>query len=353
MKAETPGKSSFLPDFCNVRMVFVVVLIAELLAIVLTLVEDTFLIDGAANLALKSLFIQWVALFSVAALCFTRSYLSLLSDFRAATVSYLLVLVVSLLVTETAWWFGNNTPALGVLIPGTHAEFLLRTMGVSAIVNALALRYFFVQHQLRKNIESEAEARIQALQARIRPHFLFNCMNIIASLTRTQPRLAEEAIEDLSDLFRGSLADAKQFSTLEEELSLCRRYLRIEAHRLGKRLQVNWDIDELPMHARLPALTLQPLLENAIYHGIEPSNHGGIINISGKTAGNKIILWIDNPLPPSGYTAHHDGNQLALENTRQRMSAYYEGEGKLEIQSINDRYRVELTLPYHVENSSR
>jgi two-component system, LytTR family, sensor histidine kinase AlgZ len=239
------------------------------------------------------------------------------------------------------------------LISGTHTVFLVRAMGISGIVSALALRYFFVQHQLRRNIESEAEARIQALQARIRPHFLFNCMNIIASLTRTQPRLAEEAIEDLSDLFRGSLSDAKQLSTLEEEFLLCRRYLRIEAHRLGERLQVHWDTDELPLNAHLPALTLQPLLENAIYHGIEPNNQGGSINISGKFDGNNILLCIDNPLPPAGYTAHHEGNQLALENTQQRISAYYDGAGKLEISSTNNRYRVELTLPYHVENSDR
>ena len=353
MKAETPGKTSFLPDFCTVRMVFIVVLIAELLAIVLTLVEDAFLIDGIAALALKSLFIQWVALFSVAVLCFARPYLGMISDARAATVSYLLVLVVTLLITESSWWFSNNTPALGNLIPGTHAAFFLRSMGISAIVSALALRYFFVQHQLRRNIESEGEARIQALQARIRPHFLFNCMNIIASLTRTQPDLAEQAIEDLADLFRSSLSDVKKFSTLAEEFSLCRRYLRIEGHRLGKRLQVNWEIDELPVHARLPALTLQPLLENAIYHGIEPNNQGGIINIGGKFAGNKIILWIDNPLPPAGYITRYEGNQMALENTRQRINAYYEGEGKLDIHSINGRYRVELTLPYHVENSNR
>ena len=351
MKAETPGNSSFLPDFCSVRLVFIVVLIAELLAIILTLVEDAFLIDGFAALALKSLFIQWVALCSVAVLCLARPYLGMISDARAATVSYLLVLVVTLIITETSWWFSNNSPALGYLIPGTHTAFLLRTMGITAIVSALALRYFFVQHQLRKNIESEAEARVQALQARIRPHFLFNCMNIIASLTRTQPELAEEAIEDLSDLFRGSLSDAKKYSTLEEEFSLCRRYLRIETHRLGKRLQVTWNIDELPVHARLPALTLQPLLENAIYHGIEPYNQGGTINISGKFTGNKIILWIDNPLPPAGYTTRFEGNQMALENTMQRINAFYDGEGKLETSSENDRYQVELTFPYHVENS--
>ena len=133
---------------------------------------------------------------------------------------------------------------------------------------------FYIQHQWRKNIESEADARVQALQSRIRPHFLFNCMNTIASLTRKDPKLAEEATEDLADLFRVSLQEAKRMSTVAEEISLCKRYLRIESHRFGDRLKTVWETDNLPEHAQLPNLTLQPILENAIYHGIEPLTEG-------------------------------------------------------------------------------
>ena len=345
MKQQIPGKSSFLPDFCGVRMVFVVVLIGELLAIVLTLADADYL-NWVSSFALSSLFIQWIALASVATLCLTRSWLNTLPDQWTATLSYMLVLVICLLITELAWQLLGEE-GMSTLTSQSHSLFIIRNMSISAIVGALALRYFYVQHQWRKQIVNEAEARIQALQARIRPHFLFNCMNTIASLTRKQPRLAEEAIEDLSDLFRASLKDAKQLSTLENEVSLCRRYLRIESHRLGERLQVNWDIDTVPVNARLPTLLLQPLIENAIYHGIELLPAGGIIHIKGKVDNKLITLIIDNPLPSQEYEDQHAGNKLGLDNTEQRIHAFFGKQGKLEAGIHNDRFHVEITIPYH------
>ena len=353
MKEQSHLKSSFLPDFCGVRMVFVMVLIGELLAIVLTLAETHNLGDWASELALKSLFIQWIALSSVALLCLGRSWLNSLPDHWTATLSYLFLLLVCLIISEMAWQLLGRE-RMSALTPYTHNEFLLRSLLISAIVSALALRYFYVQHQWRKQIENETQARIQALQARIRPHFLFNCMNTIASLTRSQPVLAEEAIEDLADLFRVSLKDVKQLSTLEEELLLCRRYLRIESHRLGKRLKVNWETEHLPMNARIPALLLQPLIENSIYHGIELLPEGGTIHINGSNFdGNCILLHIDNPLPPEGYTDHHAGNQLAQENTIQRIQAVFGEKGNFRTSIQNGRYQVEIIIPYYAENPDR
>ena len=352
MKDKYPAKSSFLPDFCGVRMAFVVVLIGELLAMVLTLSETDYYGNWASDLALKSLFIQWVALSSVALLCISRSRLNILPDHWAATLSYLLVLTVSLLISELAWQLLGRE-GMSALTTQSHGMFILRSLSISAIVGALALRYFYVQHQWRKNIESEAEARIQALQARIRPHFLFNCMNTIASLTRTRPKLAEEAIEDLSGLFRASLKDARQLSKLEDEVSLCRRYLNIENHRLGNRLQVDWDIDALPMNAPLPPLLLQPLIENAIYHGIELLPDGGTIHIKGTTDNDFIRLVIDNPLPPEGHKDQHSGNQLGQENTAQRLNALFGTQGKLEVKIDNHRYIVEITIPSHAKDTDR
>ena len=352
MKQQISSKSSFLPDFCGVRLVFVVVLIGELLAIVLTLTETDYYGNWASDLALRSLFIQWIALTSVALLCLTRPWLNTLPDQWTATLSYFLVLTVCLLITELAWLL-LGAEGMSVLTSQSHSLFLIRNMSINAIVGALALRYFYVQHQWRKQIESEAEARIQALQARIRPHFLFNCMNTIASLTRKEPRLAEEAIEDLSDLFRASLKDAKQLSTLEDEVSLCRRYLRIESHRLGDRLQVDWDIDNLPVNARLPTLLLQPLVENAIYHGIELLPTGGVIHIKGTFNNGIITLIIDNPLPSQEYKDHHAGNKLGLDNTEQRINAFFGHQGGLKARIHNDRYHVEITIPYHVKDSDR
>ena len=164
-------------------------------------------------------------------------------------------------------------------------RFLLPNVGIAAIVGALALRYFHVAHEWRRSVELEARSRIRALQARIRPHFLFNSMNTIASLTRSDPARAEEAIEDLSDLFRVSLSEARAQITLREELEVARIYQRIEQLRLGDRLQVRWKVADLPAEAIVPSLLLQPLLENAIGHGIEPLPEGGTVTIEGHAEG--------------------------------------------------------------------
>ncbi len=343
---------SFLPDFCDVRMLFVVLLLGELLAIVLTLTHSTLAQERIIDLALYSLFIQWIALSCAAALCLSRNHLSRLSDFWAASLSYCLTLLISLLITELAWWMFHVKPALTDR-PLGHGAFLFECMSISAIVSALSLRYFYIQHQWRKNIESEAEARVQALQSRIRPHFLFNCMNTIASLTRKAPKLAEEATEDMADLFRVSLQEAKRMSTVAEEISLCKRYLRIESHRFGDRLKTVWETDDLPEHAQLPNLILQPVIENAIYHGIEPLPEGGVIHILGRLSSNEIIITIENPLPSRESAEHQKGNQMAQDNIRQRLSAYYGGKGRLLTQVEDCHYITKIIWPYPYENTDR
>ena len=355
MAHNSTPKTAFLPDFCAVRTVFVVVLIAELLALVLSLAETHLvLLEDTSDFAMKSLFIQWAAISSIAALCISRDYLNQLNDHWAATCSYLLVLLVCMLVTEAAWFITRAYPQISHLVHESHPVFLLRCMGISGIVAALTLRYFYVRYQWRRQIESEGNARIQALQARIRPHFLFNCMNTIASLTRSEPALAEEAVEDLSDLFRVTLQDANRMATLSEEFDLCKRYLNIEGLRLGQRLQVNWDIDALPPDVRLPILTLQPIVENAIYHGIECQPQAGTINIKGHLADGIITLHIDNPSPDGKQSEdHHNGNRLAQENTTLRLQAVFGDQGKFVSWEKDNRYHVLITIPRHHENSDR
>ena len=197
------------------------------------------------------------------------------------------------------------------------------------IVTALLLRYFFVTHQWQKHVRAEAHSRIQALQARIRPHFLFNSLNTIAALTRSDPKRAEEAVEDLADLFRATLRDSHSPLRLKEELELTRIYQRIEALRLGDRLAVTWDVGALPMRAFVPGLTVQPLLENAIYHGIEPLEHGGTVTVSGRVVGGEVEIVVSNPLrrtPRAG--EQRSGNRLALDNIRQRLELAYGGRGR-------------------------
>jgi two-component system, LytTR family, sensor histidine kinase AlgZ len=346
MKQKTVIVTSFLPDFCGGRIVFVVIMVAELLAIVLTLAQPLNTPNRLFELAMYSMFIQWVALTCVATLCVSRRFLNSLGDYWAATWSYIITLLVTLLISELSWLFIDYLPASDDYFRHSHAHYLIRNMSISAIVSALALRYFYVQHQWRRRIESEAEARFQALQSRIRPHFLFNCMNTIASLTRRQPALAEESIEDLADLFRASLQDIHHASTLADEISLCKRYLRIEKHRLAERLQVSWEIDVLPLDMKLPSLSLQPILENAIYHGIEPIAEGGSIHISAEKKDKFYTLTVKNPLSEAkAASVQHAGNRLAQDNIRQRLEAFFGPAAMLEVSPEKDNYQVSITIP--------
>ena len=343
---------SFLPDFCGARTVFVVVLLAELLAVLLTLAQLPYHRQHMVELAMYSLFIQWVALSCIAILCIFRQHLNALKGYQVGIISYLITQVTTLIVTELAWWVQHEWAVRNYF---GHGLFALRIMGISAIVWALALRYFYVQFQLRQQIVAEAESRFQALQARIKPHFLFNCMNTIASLIRREPSAAEQVVEDLADLFRVSLQDSQGNSTLQEELDLCRRYLRIEQLRLGDRLEVDWRLDNLPQRVSLPSLILQPMLENAIYHGIERLPAGGRISIYGEVTPGRLQIHIENPLPEQEPgRAGHRGNRLAQENVAQRLTAFFEKPGLLTAGRQGDRYHVIVTIPYdHEDPDSR
>lgn len=345
-------QESFLPDFCSARMAFVVIILAELLAIILTLATAKFSRDYYFDLAIYSLVIQIIALSCSASLCLSRRILNQLSEFWTATLSYSLLLLISFLVIQIFWWLMHHYDYL-TAVSESHIDYTLRCMGISAISSALALRYFYIQHQLRKQIESESKARIEALQARIRPHFLFNCMNTIASLTRKDPGLAEEAVENLADLFRASLQDGGHISTLGKELELCRQYLNIEHHRFGERLKCNWLTDNLPLDTRIPPLTLQPILENAIYHGIEPLAEGATIEIRGEIIDQLAQITISNPLAKNRNNEHHDGNHLAQENIRQRLLVHYNRNDLFEIREHEQNYCVIIRVPLEYEHTDR
>jgi two-component system sensor histidine kinase AlgZ len=214
---------------------------------------------------------------------------------------------------------------------------------IGLVVSGLALRYFYVAHQWRRSVELRAAARVHALQARIRPHFLFNSMNTIAALTRSNPRRAEGAVQDLADLFRATLSDKRDTITLAEELEVARTYQRMVQLRLGPRLQVEWKTDALPANALVPSLLIQPLLENAIYHGIEPRATGGTVTITGEVAGGLVTIVVRNPLDPS--PGEHEGNRLALANIRERLSLMYGERALMKSGRFDAEYIVTLRFP--------
>ena len=338
----------FLPDFCAMRMVFVVVIIAQLAAFVLALAPlDVPLTQRWNNLGMISLYVQWCALGSCSVLCIIRPWLCGMTDIRAGIISYLLILLVIMLVTELAYWLIYK-PSYEAS-HRWHLHFLIRNVVIGAIISGPILRYFYVQNQWRRNVQAESAARLQALQSRIRPHFLFNSMNTIASLIPAEPQQAESAVENLADLFRASLSDARNLIPLSEELELCHRYLDIEALRLGERLQQKWHIEELPKDALVPPLLIQPLLENAIYHGIEPLTDGGTIEIQGHRDDKNIVLTIRNPLNQDSAQQMARGNQLAQDNIRERLAALHGKQGRLQIDSNNRHYQVTINFPYQSE----
>ncbi|MFA7096454.1 MAG: sensor histidine kinase [Gammaproteobacteria bacterium] len=336
----------FLPDFCGVRTVFVVVVSAQLLAFLVLLARMDQATDPWGELGLVSLFVQWVALSSAALLCIARPLLRRLGNVGAGLASYGLVLLATLAVSELAYWIMGGISLGSEPVVAGHAGFLARNLAIGAIVGAVALRYLYVQHRWRRNLEAEARARFQALQARIRPHFLFNSMNTIASLTRSRPDLAETAVEDLADLFRAALGDGREQVSLAEELEFGRRYLNIERLRLGERLTVDWDdVDALPQDIMLPALTLQPLLENAVYHGIAPLPEGGTVQVSGRCDHGMLTLAVSNPIPSEPGAASSRGNRMALENIRQRLEAVYGNRARLTTETTANQYRVIMSIP--------
>jgi len=341
----------FLPDFCAIRMVFVVIIIAQLAAFVIALAPlNVPLDDRLYDLGMISLFVQWCALGSCSILCIARRYLKRLNNTEAGLISYLLILLVAVVVNELALHLVYSSQFDDTSTWVWH--FRIRNLAITALIAAPILRYFYVQHLWRRNVRAESNSRLQALQARIRPHFLFNSMNTIASLIPQQPEQAEEAVHNLADLFRASLDHKNKFITLQDEIFLCRQYLEIECLRLGERLKINWNIESLPDDALMPPLLIQPLLENAIYHGIEPIMQGGTIEIKGVYERNLLLIEISNPVSTetSGQQSlRSSGHHIAIKNIRERLDAVYSSLGTLTVQHNHDHYKVTLSFPYKNE----
>ena len=333
----------YLPDFCAAGTLFIVLLVAELVAIVLTLAAHTPEGQFLLLLSKTSFFVLWLALLGSAIMCQLRGHLERAGKTRAFVISFIVLVLMSLVVAELAWqlpWRLTGTS----IIDASHTDFILRTLAISSIISALAMRYLYVASEWRRSIILEAQARISALQALIRPHFLFNSMNTIAALTRSDPLQAEEAVEDLSDLLRASLSSTRDRTSLKEELEVAAIYQRIEKLRLGDRLTIRWDISELPMRARIPSLTIQPLVENAIYHGIELLPEGGEITISGKRDGRYLQIAVSNPVAP-GKTRDKDGNKMAMANIQQRFELAYGSRASVKVDDRDDTFTVTLRFP--------
>jgi two-component system sensor histidine kinase AlgZ len=331
--------------------VLVVLLIVTLTALLLALSSAGFGMHFWTDLARNILFLVFTGLAGAGVLCALREPVAR----QTVTTGSLLVLCaiacVVALVSEAAFLVitSESMNPGGMLGPAPldHWLFLARNLLMGLIVGALALRYFYVAQQWRVNVESQARARVNALQARIRPHFLYNSMNTIAALTRSNPAQAEEAVQDLADLFRANLSEKRSLITLKEELEAARIYQRIEQLRMGERLKVRWDVKELPMRALVPALTVQPLLENAIGHGVENLASGGEVVVEGSSAEGMILLRVRNPMPFDNLKSGEGraGHGIALDNIRERLGLLFGARAEVRAGREGDEFVVQLRFP--------
>ena len=341
------GRAFYLPDFCTSRTTLAIVLIVELTALVLTLARQNTAVDFWTDLVRTSMFLLWIGLTGAALLCALRSRLARLAVAAGSAAVLALITAVVAAVSLCVYLIGRTAMVQDSggagLFPPEPGNFALRNIAIGLVITGLALRYFYVAHEWRRSVELRAAARVHALQARIRPHFLFNSMNTIAALTRSNPPRAEAAVQDLADLFRAALSDKRDTITLAEELEVARTYQRMEQLRLGPRLQVEWKTDALPANALVPGLMIQPLLENAIYHGIEPRAEGGLVTITGEVSGGLVTIVVRNPLDPA--PGLREGNRLALANIRERLELLYGERALMKSGRFDAEYIVTLRFP--------
>ena len=325
-------KNSRLPNLHNLGIHLRILLIVNLLAVMAAILLSQQLSEFLPLLAQLSALVQPVLLLSMLGLYALYPLLDKLKYWEGiATIILLEIAFTSLIYLFINYFIAFNT---------NHEAY--RACLLTAIVSAIVLYYFYLQE--RAYSPAIAEARLQALQARIRPHFLFNSINAVLSLIRSQPARAETALEDMADLFRVLMSENRDLVPLAQELSLCHQYLDLEKLRLEERLKITWQIADMPSDAMIPPLILQPLLENAVYHGIEPMPDGGEIIVSIYTKHKELSIIISNPYAPEN--DRHVGNKMALKNIKERLKLHFDLESSIKTHVKNNRYEVHIRIPF-------
>lgn len=332
-----------IPDCCNIGVMFRALLAVNGAVLAGILLQVHVLKPGFLVFIEASILVELACLSSLLALCGVRRIVSTVPPWGQRVACALVPAAVTAFIIR---FLLSNDLLLGGFTHLTVIEGIL-IAGLFGIV----LQHYF-ELRTRAFSPALAEARLQALQARIRPHFLFNSLNAVLSLIRTEPRLAETTLEDLADLFRVLMRDARDITALEDEIRICKQYLSIEKIRLGERLQVQWETtdisDEVLRKAQIPALLLQPLLENAVHYGVEPAHEPVLIQIHISRSIDRIEIAVINPVVAAlqGDEAATPGNHMALENIRERLALLHDVEAQLTTVIARGFFEVRLRFPY-------
>lgn len=346
--------AGFLPDLCTPSATLPLVLLAALVALALAVARGN---SGGfwGDLGRLALFCEFLMLASATVLCVLRRPIGRLRTAAAASLALVALAMTAWAVAEGAWFllaeFDQPLPE------GTvgHALWVGRIVVVATVVDVFVLRYLYVSAEWRENVQRQAESRLDALTARIRPHFLFNTLNTAAALVADQPAAAERTLEDLAELFRASLRERGVSVALAEEVAIARRYLDIESLRLGPRLRVEWDVAPETEKTRVPPLLLQTLVENSVTHGIEPRPDGGVIRVRARREKDCLTLMVDNPLAgamPEARRGKRRGSRhgIGLAGVGARLALAYAGAGVLSAGPERDRFVVRVRCPWSVDS---
>jgi two-component system sensor histidine kinase AlgZ len=326
------GSGIRLPNFCNLGVMLHALAVANLFVLAAAVMRARQASEIAGQLMVGAAFAEPILIVSLILLCAARRGL------HALRYPVAITLVV---IAEVALALGWSA-FLGDIVPDEAPTSGARVAFFAVFVTGALLAYFDLR--ARALAPAIAEAKIQALQARIRPHFLYNSINAVLSLIRSEPKRAEQALADLADLFRILMGDNRALTPLSKEIGIARQYLAIEQLRMGERLRVTWNIGEMPADALVPALLLQPLVENAVYHGIEPLEAGGEISIEVRSSREELRIRLTNPY--SADADRHSGNRMALANIRERLQLHFDAEASMQSREKGDAYEVTITLPY-------
>ncbi|RLA47823.1 MAG: hypothetical protein DRR06_01520 [Gammaproteobacteria bacterium] len=333
------GWDHFFPDLSQGEGLIDTIIITQLLSVLIVIAESGLFGFNWVLWGGVSLLTMGMTLLSAVALTLCGRLLISSRPLRSAVLGCAMVMAVVALCAML------GEQAMIFVMPVRDFSWLkvFETVAIAAIPVAILLRYLFVQQKTHVQQHAAQESDVRAYQAWIRSHFLFNCMNMIASLIGSDPVKAERVVEDLSELFRHVLTGSKTLIPLREELSLCRRYLALEKMRLGDRLDIEWQIGDYGEGVQIPCLTLQPVLENAVYHGIQLIQQGGQIEIKVKREKNKIRIEVRNPRNPR--LQHNKGRKTAMKNVQYRLKAHFGSAAEVLSEIMEDGYITRISYP--------
>ena len=326
----------------NERGVLASLVVSQVVAIVLAFapnVED----DIWLRLGIISLFLHLIVLVSTSSLYFCRFFLQKRTQTFQLSLFFVFFLLSTCIFSILFSHFAFDIDDTNSLI-----YFILRNCIIVALLTALFVQFLLIYFEKEQQTKALARAELDALQARIRPHFLYNSLNTAAELTHHDATAAEQAILALAALSQAAMRSG-QSVPLEDEITLSKQYVALEAWRFGNRLKLDWQIpNELPA-LNIPCLTLQPLIENAVCHGVEPSETGAVIKVELHVTSGYLTIIVTNPIVVAT-TNTRPSNGMALENIRQRLNIYYKGKAQLTIANKNGVFRVKVVIPKYIES---